>query len=176
MVSGSENSGRTSRTKRCSISRQPPSDPSSWPDAIALPTASGKTACMDVALFALAVQASRLNSGQPITAPRRIFFVVDRRVIVDEAHEGARRLAKNLAQAEGGILKAVADDLRRIAHGATTRTTRSVGGCWPGNRRRCSFLQVSRKLVSENRKPAALQRVPGAKGANDDQDVAMIST
>ena len=93
--------------------------PSSWPDAIALPTASGKTACMDVALFALAVQASRLNSGQPITAPRRIFFVVDRRVIVDEAHERAHRLAKNLAQAEGGILKAVADDLRRIAHGAT---------------------------------------------------------
>ena len=94
--------------------------PSSWPDAIALPTASGKTACMDVALFALAAQASRLDSGQPVTAPRRIFFVVDRRVIVDEAHERARRLAKKLAQAEDGILKVVADDLRRIAHGAAT--------------------------------------------------------
>ena len=94
--------------------------PSSWPDAIVLPTASGKTACMDVALFALAAQASRPGSGQPITAPRRVFFVVDRRVIVDEAHERARRLAEKLAQAEDGILKAVADDLRRIAHGAAT--------------------------------------------------------
>ena len=94
--------------------------PSSWPDAIALPTASGKTACMDVALFALAAQASRLHSGQPITAPRRVFFVVDRRVIVDEAHERALCLAEKLRQARDGTLKAVADDLRRIAHGATT--------------------------------------------------------
>ena len=94
--------------------------PRTWPDAIALPTASGKTACMDVALFALAVQASRLDSGPPITAPRRIFFVVDRRVIVDEAYERARRLAKKLARAKDGILKDVADDLRRIAHGAAT--------------------------------------------------------
>ena len=94
--------------------------PSSWPDAIALPTASGKTACMDVALFALAAQASRLDSGQAITTPRRIFFVVDRRVIVDEAYERARRLAKKLERAADGILKVVADDLRRIAHGAAT--------------------------------------------------------
>ena len=89
----------------------------SWPDAIALPTASGKTACMDIALFALAAQASRLDSGPPITAPRRIFFVVDRRVIVDEAYERARRLAQRLAQAKDGVVKSVADALRRIAHG-----------------------------------------------------------
>ena len=93
---------------------------SSWPDAIALPTASGKTACMDIALFALAAQAARLDSGQAITTPRRIFFVVDRRVIVDEAYERARRLAEKLEQAVDGILKIVADDLRRIAHGAAT--------------------------------------------------------
>ena len=93
---------------------------SSWPDVIALPTASGKTACMDVALFALAAQSRRLDSGQRITAPRRIFFVVDRRVIVDEAYERACRLAAKLEQAENGILKTVADDLRRIACGAVT--------------------------------------------------------
>ena len=94
--------------------------PSPWPDAIALPTASGKTACMDVAVFALAAQVSRLDSRQPVTAPRRIFFVVDRRVIVDEAHERARRLATTLNDASAGILKTVADNLRRIAYGATT--------------------------------------------------------
>ena len=91
-----------------------------WPEAIALPTASGKTACMDIAVFALATQASRLGTGQPITAPRRIFFVVDRRVIVDEAHARAGRIAMKLAQAKAGILKDLADDLRRIAHGAAS--------------------------------------------------------
>ena len=90
---------------------------SSWPDTIALPTASGKTACMDIALFVLAAQASRIGSKQPITAPRRIFFVVDRRVIVDEAYERARRLACKLAQAQDGVLKIVADALRHIACG-----------------------------------------------------------
>ena len=92
---------------------------SPWPEAIALPTASGKTACLDIAVFALAVQASRLAAGQVIAAPRRIFFVVDRRVIVDEAHERARRLAEKLKEAKSGILKTVADNLRRIAHGET---------------------------------------------------------
>ena len=94
--------------------------PSSWPEAIDLPTASGKTACMDIALFALAAQAPRLDSGQPITAPRRIFFVVDRRVIVDEAYERACRLAARLVRAKDGILKAVSGNLKRIAGGSAT--------------------------------------------------------
>ena len=104
------------------VSGSPPDSPvstSAWPEAIALPTASGKTACMDIAVFALAAQASRLARNQTITAPRRIFFVVDRRVIVDEAYERARRLAEKLDSAEEGILKVVADSLRQIAHGAT---------------------------------------------------------
>ena len=100
----------------------PPDEPeaySPWPEAIALPTASGKTACIDIAIFALAAQASRLAEKQAITAPRRIFFVVDRRVIVDEAYERARRLAEKLDSASEGILKAVADNLRQIARGGT---------------------------------------------------------
>ena len=91
-----------------------------WPDAIALPTAAGKTACIDIAVFALAAQADRLRMHQTITAPRRIFFVVDRRVIVDEAYERARKLAKKLETAQDGILKTVADNLLRVSHGATT--------------------------------------------------------
>ena len=92
-----------------------------WPDAIALPTGAGKTACMDIAVFALAAQADAEfpDAGRAVAAPRRIFFVVDRRIIVDEAHERARRLAKKLDGAEGGILKMVADRLRRLAGGGT---------------------------------------------------------
>jgi len=94
-------------------------EPDAWPEVIALPTASGKTACMDIAVFALAAQASRLDARQPITAPRRLFFVVDRRVIVDQAYDRASKISKELSNAENGILKQVADGLRKIAHGAT---------------------------------------------------------
>lgn len=92
-------------------------DEGPWPQAIALPTAAGKTACMDIAVFSLAAQAGRLDNGKALTAPRRIFFVVDRRVIVDEAFERGRLLSQKLTEAKGGILKEVADRLRRLAGG-----------------------------------------------------------
>ncbi len=83
-----------------------------WPEVIALPTASGKTACIDIAVFSLAVQASR-GSGS-VTAPRRIFFVVDRRVIVDEAFARARWIAERLRSAKGGVLGSVAAALASL--------------------------------------------------------------
>jgi CRISPR-associated endonuclease/helicase Cas3 len=77
-----------------------------WPEVIDLPTASGKTACLDIALFALAVK-ERM--------PRRIFFVVDRRVIVNEAFLRMQRVASRLAIEEKGVVGAVAAKLRTIA-------------------------------------------------------------
>lgn len=119
--------------------------PRAWPPAITLPTASGKTACLDIALFALAAQADRQARGETssaaldsvpdgppgaslgaspgaaltahLTTPRRIFFVVDRRVIVDEAFERAKAIAGKLAQATDGILACVARRLRLLAGG-----------------------------------------------------------
>jgi CRISPR-associated endonuclease/helicase Cas3 len=85
-----------------------------WPKVIALPTASGKTSVIDIAVFALACQANW--SVNQRTAPRRIFYVVDRRVIVDEAFLKAQHLAKQLAQAKHGVLRQVADQLRQLAH------------------------------------------------------------
>jgi len=90
-----------------------------WPGAIDLPTGSGKTACLDIAVFALACQA-----GLPVaerTAPRRVFFCVNRRVIVDEAYQRARRVARALAVAEreavgqASVLRDVAASLRAVA-------------------------------------------------------------
>ena len=89
-----------------------------WPQALSLPTSAGKTACIDIAVFALACQADR-PAGQR-TAPRRLFFVVDRRVIVDETFERARYLADRLLAArtgDGGILKDVADRLCSLGQG-----------------------------------------------------------
>ncbi|MCX7429124.1 MAG: type I-U CRISPR-associated helicase/endonuclease Cas3 [Planctomycetia bacterium] len=83
-----------------------------WPACIAVPTAGGKTACIDIAVFALAVQAS---AGERRTAPRRIFFVVDRRVIVDQAFKRAKYLACKLKTADDGVLKQVANQLRSLA-------------------------------------------------------------
>jgi CRISPR-associated endonuclease/helicase Cas3 len=84
-----------------------------WPQALDLPTAAGKTACIDVAVHALASQADRGLAKR--TAPRRIWFVVDRRIVVDEAHERARVIANKLAYAKEGPLKAIADRLRQMA-------------------------------------------------------------
>ena len=88
-----------------------------WPEAIALPTAAGKTACIDIAVFALAAQADRLARGEPVTAPRRIVFVVDRRVIVDAAFERAETIAHKLkcAKPDNPILWQVRENLLRIA-------------------------------------------------------------
>lgn len=90
-----------------------------WPGAIDLPTGSGKTACLDIAIFALACQASLPVEQQ--TAPRRIFFCVNRRVIVDEAHQRARRIATAIWRAERNktddkpVLRDVAMALRKVA-------------------------------------------------------------
>lgn len=86
-----------------------------WPDFVDLPTGSGKTACLDVAVFALACQAS-LDKREK-TAPRRIFFAVNRRVIVDEAHQRAWKIARKLAEAESTstTLGRVAQALRSLS-------------------------------------------------------------
>lgn len=70
-----------------------------WPDALALPTAAGKTAVVDIAVYHLARQAG-LGLAQR-SAPLRVFFVVDRRVVVDAAFERAGRIATVLRQPDG---------------------------------------------------------------------------
>jgi CRISPR-associated endonuclease/helicase Cas3 len=64
-----------------------------WPTAIGVPTGLGKTACLDIAVWALARAANR---GR--TAPTRIWYVVNRRLLVDSAYEHANDLAGLLAR------------------------------------------------------------------------------
>ena len=86
--------------------------PGEWPRCIALPTASGKTACIDIAVFALACQATL--SPELRSAPRRIFFVVDRRVVVDQALDHAKALSDALRSPKDEILSRVAEGLVRV--------------------------------------------------------------
>ena len=87
-----------------------------WPEAIALPTAAGKTACLDIAVFALAALADTERATSP--HPRRLFYTVDRRNIVDQTYDRAERLAGKLAASDEGIVKVVADRLRILAGGS----------------------------------------------------------
>ncbi|HEV2989479.1 MAG TPA: type I-U CRISPR-associated helicase/endonuclease Cas3, partial [Candidatus Angelobacter sp.] len=99
---------------------------SGWPQCISLPTGSGKTACLDIAAFALATTAK-----MPIRMPRRIWFVVDRRIVVDEAFERAIKLAEKLNLANTGPLGEVARELRGVS--GTERAlavARLRGGTW----------------------------------------------
>ncbi len=71
-----------------------------WPSVLDLPTGSGKTAAIDIAVFHLALDADR---GPERRAPVRIAFVVDRRLVVDDAFARADKLAKALTSAQGGL-------------------------------------------------------------------------
>jgi CRISPR-associated endonuclease/helicase Cas3 len=67
-----------------------------WPMVLDLPTGSGKTAALDIALFHLALETGK---GEQRRAPVRIAFVVDRRLIVDDAYARAMTLARKLKDA-----------------------------------------------------------------------------
>lgn len=91
-----------------------------WPDAIDLPTASGKTACLDAAIY-------RLATGKPM--PRRIWFIVDRRIVVDEAHDRAKKIAMTLAT--NPALAPIAEALRRLGGSdCPLAVARLRGGTW----------------------------------------------
>jgi CRISPR-associated endonuclease/helicase Cas3 len=79
-----------------------------WPEVMDLPTASGKTAAIDVAVFAMALRQR---------GPRRVFFVVDRRVVVDAAYERMQKIAKALREAGDGVLGTVKARLQAMAGG-----------------------------------------------------------
>lgn len=63
-----------------------------WPDRIDAPTGAGKTAAIDVHVFATALTAA--SPGR--RPPRRLAMVVDRRVLVDDQYAHARALADML--------------------------------------------------------------------------------
>lgn len=62
-----------------------------WPDLLDLPTGSGKTSAIDVAIYTLAVAPERL--------PRRVVLVVDRRIVVDQGATHAEKIRDKLESA-----------------------------------------------------------------------------
>lgn len=99
-----------------------------WPEYLAVPTGCGKTAAIDAAVFALA--------ANPSANARRIFYTVNRRIIVDEAYDRACKIAAALANPRNDQpnVKAVAEKLRTL--GANDNPLECVqlrGGVWRDN-------------------------------------------
>ena len=67
-----------------------------WPALVDVPTGLGKTAVLDIAVFASALRSEH--------ARRRVFLVVDRRLIVDQANEHATCIQQALADARPGTV------------------------------------------------------------------------
>jgi CRISPR-associated endonuclease/helicase Cas3 len=88
-----------------------------WPELVDVPTGLGKTSMIDIAVFVAAATVG--HTGAERLGRRRCFFVVDRRIVVDEAYDHAKRLSDRLAAAErdgdGGVLGRVAAGLRAYA-------------------------------------------------------------
>lgn len=100
-----------------------------WPAQLDLPTGSGKTATIDIAVFHLALQATR---GELRSAPVRIAFVVDRRLVVDDAHVRACKLRDKLdASLPGTVCARVADALRSLSLDGPPLLVRRLRGGLP---------------------------------------------
>ncbi len=91
-----------------------------WPAEIGVPTGLGKTACLDIAVWWLASQA-HLPSEQR-SAPTRIWWVVNRRLLVDEASKHAEHIRAMLRDQSAGrapkdvsVLGSVANRLTSLA-------------------------------------------------------------
>lgn len=95
-----------------------------WPRYLDMPTASGKTSVIDIAVFHLALEGRRRGRK----APLRIAFVVDRRLVVDGAFEHAQALACKIAAGKGGVTKLVAGALASFSPGTPLGVVRLRGG------------------------------------------------
>lgn len=114
-----------------------------WPAEIGVQTGLGKTATIDIAVWSLASQAST-EAGKR-TVPTRIWYVVNRRLLVDAAYDHGRRLERLLSDPESAgsvdatkCLSEIAEALRRLQVGgdatAPIVVTRLRGGAEIGAR------------------------------------------
>ncbi len=86
-----------------------------WPRVLDLPTGVGKTTCIDIAVFALALDTENEETAR--WCPRRIAMVVDRRIVVDQVAERGRALLRTLLTSREGVVVEVAARLRALSGG-----------------------------------------------------------
>ena len=84
-----------------------------WPTEIGVPTGLGKTTCLDIAVWWLASQADQSPAVR--TAPTRIWWLVNRRLLVDSTATHARCLSEALRDSDATPLRIAGDRLRSLA-------------------------------------------------------------
>lgn len=106
---------------------------SGWPEEIGVPTGLGKTSCLDIAVWALARNAARTDVAR--TVPTRIWWVVNRRLLVDATTDHAEALARRLSEEHqtAGPIGEVADALASLSPTSTPlEVVRLRGGAAAG--------------------------------------------
>jgi CRISPR-associated endonuclease/helicase Cas3 len=99
-----------------------------WPGVIAAPTGTGKTSVLDVAVFHLAIEASKTCSERK--AALRTFFVIDRRLVVDDVARHAAKLRDALCNPKDPLLKDVAERLLSFGTGSPLEVAVLRGGMY----------------------------------------------
>lgn len=92
-----------------------------WPKEIGIQTGLGKTACLEIAVWWLSSQAGRPASER--TAPTRIWWVVNRRLLVDSTAEHAEALSEALRDPtsagldghDAAVVRSIARRLRSLS-------------------------------------------------------------
>ncbi|MCY4522722.1 MAG: type I-U CRISPR-associated helicase/endonuclease Cas3 [Caldilineaceae bacterium] len=114
-----------------------------WPAEIGVPTGLGKTSCLDIAVWWLASQADREPAAR--TAPTRIWWVVNRRLLVDATAAHAKHIADTLEDPREHVtgralqtVLAVQQQLKSLSVGRTRvldviRLRGGIAGCTPIN-------------------------------------------
>ena len=91
-----------------------------WPKVMDLPTGTGKTAVLDTAVFAMA--------ARPGTSPRRVVFVIDRRIVVDQVYVRAQRIRDRIEAGDTEMLRHVRDRLWSLSDGELLGVAALRGG------------------------------------------------
>ena len=81
-----------------------------WPGLLDLPTGTGKTSAIDIAIYT--------QAADPINAPRRVVYVVDRRAIVDQT-------AKHVDKIKDALVHPATPEQQDVAHALASRMTNS---------------------------------------------------
>lgn len=105
-------------------------DTGRWPARVVAPTGAGKTAVIDVHVFAQALTADAEPDARP---PRRLSLVVGRRVLVDDQHEYARDLARRLATPGPQVMGQVAERLWSLRRSAGEGQAAAGSDTGPGD-------------------------------------------
>ncbi|QBI19644.1 type I-U CRISPR-associated helicase/endonuclease Cas3 [Egibacter rhizosphaerae] len=84
-----------------------------WPSGIGVPTGLGKTSTLTVAVWALATQADRAPRER--SAPTRVWYVVNRRLLVDAAYDLGLRLQALLADPQGAAADRPVDQRQALS-------------------------------------------------------------